>query len=55
MSWKNFVMEEVAKHSNGQLRNGNGQCTEVLESLPPEVCIKCTAMALKDTVIGGTW
>lgn len=52
---KNFVMEEVAKHSNGQLRNGNGQCTEVLESLPPEVFIKCTAMALKDTVIGGTW
>lgn len=50
---KNFVMEEVAKHSNELLRSGNGQTTEV--SLPLEVSIKCTAVAPKDIVIGGTW
>lgn len=48
-------MEEAAKHSNGQLKNGNGQSTEMLESLPPKVFIKCTDMALKNMVIGGTW
>lgn len=46
-------MEEVAKHSNELLKSGNGQTTEV--SLPLEVSIKCTAVAPKDIVIGGTW